>query len=547
MKKEISKPLVIFAFSIVVLVGLVIFSFLTHESEPLTLTKFNQMIASKQIEKFELCENTLTVVTHNGEYTLPKDVVDMKTLYGVAPVEVGSATSWDELIFELILIGAVVFSIVIMLRISRSKSGHTPSAQPDNSDPLGVAMNITPTTSTVTFADVAGIDEVKQELFDIIDFLSNPSKYTKFGVRVPKGVILAGPPGVGKTMIAKAVAGEAKVPFFYQSGSSFVQIFVGVGPKRVRELFAQAKKHAPAIIFIDEIDAVGKARGANRSDEREATLNQLLTEMDGFEENTGVIVIAATNKIEMLDEALLRAGRFDRRVFVSLPDIEERKKIAQLYLKKIPHNVDINAIGAMSIAFSAAGMENLVNEAALYALKNNKQIVTTDDFMAVRDRVLVGSRKVHTFDEDEREILARYVAARAYIAMKVDPSFEKMSLVANADPKMDGILSKSALTGRVKIYLGGIAGCLAMDGEIYSISQEDLAKAKELVTIMVEHYGMGSDVGDKDSDGLFASIFGETQQMLQGRDALIEEIATLLKQKEVVTSSDLRKVMRDVL
>jgi ATP-dependent metalloprotease FtsH len=547
MKKEISKPLVIFAFSMVVLAGLVVFSFLTHETELLTLEKLNTLISSKQIEKIEVGEDHVTIVAHNGEHILPKDAVDLKTLYSVAPVEVSHSTSWDEIVFELILIGAVCFSIVIMLRMSRSKGTQGGNGVLDNSDPLGVSMTIAPTTATVTFADVAGIEEVKEELFDIIDFLSNPSKYTKFGVRVPKGVILAGPPGVGKTMIAKAVAGEAKVPFFYQSGSSFVQIFVGVGHKLVRELFAQAKKHYPAIIFIDEIDAVGKARGANRSDEREATLNQLLTEMDGFEENTGVIVIAATNKIEMLDEALLRAGRFDRRVFVSLPDIEERKKIAELYLKKIPHNVDIQAVGAMSIGFSAAGMENLVNEAALFALKNNKQIVTTDDLMAVRDRVLIGSHKVHTFDEEEREILSRYMAARAYIAMMVDPTFEKMSLVGNSDPKMDGILSKTELTGRVKTYLGGIAGCLGIDGELYSIGEEDLRKAKELTHLMVERFGMGSDVGDRDFEGLFASIFGETQQMLQGKEAIIEGIATFLKTKEVITSAEVRQVMRDVL
>jgi len=228
--------------------------------------------------------------------------------------------------------------------------------------------------SNIKFKDVAGIEDVKAELEEVVDFLNNPKKYSKYNVSLPKGVLLVGPPGVGKTLIARAVAGEANVPFFYQSGASFVHIYVGMGAKRVKELFNQAKAKAPSIIFIDEIDAVGKSRGMGSNDEREATLNELLTQMDGFSGNTGVMVIAATNKIEVLDEALLRAGRFDRRVFLTLPSKEDRFKILELYLKGKKTNFDVEKLALDTSGFSSAALSTLVNEALLNMIKRNDRI-----------------------------------------------------------------------------------------------------------------------------------------------------------------------------
>jgi len=247
--------------------------------------------------------------------------------------------------------------------------------------------NIKPISSNITFKDVAGIKEIKEELEEIVDFLNNPTKYNKFGVKLPKGVLLVGAPGVGKTLIARAVAGEAKVPFFYQSGSSFVHIYVGMGAKKVRELFIQAKLNAPSIIFIDEIDAVGKVRSGHSNDEREATLNELLTQMDGFDGESGVIVIAATNKIEVLDDALLRAGRFDRRLYIGLPNIEDRKQILKLYLKDKNSKLNIEKLANETVGFSSAALSTLVNEALLNMIKNNRKVLNYSDIEVAKNKL----------------------------------------------------------------------------------------------------------------------------------------------------------------
>lgn len=287
---------------------------------------------------------------------------------------------------------------------------------------------VVPTVSGVTFRQVAGLDEVKEELFEIIDYFKNPKKYRQFGVHLPKGLLLVGPPGVGKTLVAKAVAGEAGVPFFYQSGSGFVHMYVGTGARRVRELFAAAKKNAPAVVFIDEIDAVGKKRGGERSDEREATLNQLLTEMDGFEESRGIVVIAATNKAEMLDEALLRPGRFDRRVTIGLPNVEERKGIIAVHLDNRPHKVSAEQVAEMTVGFSGAALASLVNEAAANALKHGRQAIGEEDFLAVKEKVIHGRRKPELLSPEQRSLLARYQAAKGTVAAALGLEFEKVTL-----------------------------------------------------------------------------------------------------------------------
>ena len=274
-------------------------------------------------------------------------------------------------IFAVIIV--LMFFIIFLVLIRKAAKNPPQQVQVQMDTGIEKDFVITPTTANVTFKDVAGISEVKEELQEIVDFLKNPSKYKDFGINLPKGVLLVGPPGVGKTLIAKALAGEAGVPFFYQSGSSFVQMYVGVGAKRVRDLFSKAKASAPSIIFIDEIDAIGKARGNLRNDEREATLNQLLTEMDGFEGSEGVIVIGATNKVELLDEALLRAGRFDRRIFVELPGLKDREEILKVHLINKPFKGNVENIAKMTVGFSGAALASLVNEASIYALKKGKR------------------------------------------------------------------------------------------------------------------------------------------------------------------------------
>ena len=253
--------------------------------------------------------------------------------------------------------------------------------------------NIKAVNSNISFNDVAGISEVKGELEEIVDFLNNPSRYLKFKVKLPKGVLLVGPPGVGKTLIARAVAGEADVPFFYQSGASFVQIYVGMGAKKVRELFMQAKLNAPSIVFIDEIDAIGKKRSGKSNDERESTLNELLTQMDGFEGDSGVIVIAATNKIEVLDDALLRAGRFDRRVFINLPNIDDRKKILQLYLQNKHYEFDLDNLAHETSGFSSAALSTLVNEALLNMIKRDSKVVEQIDIDKAKTKIEFGKKQ----------------------------------------------------------------------------------------------------------------------------------------------------------
>ena len=289
----------------------------------------------------------------------------------------------------------------------------------------------------VTFADVAGVDEAKEEVAELVEFLRDPGKFQKLGGKIPRGVLMVGSPGTGKTLLAKAIAGEAKVPFFSISGSDFVEMFVGVGASRVRDMFEQAKKHAPCIIFIDEIDAVGRHRGAGLGgghDEREQTLNQLLVEMDGFEGNEGIIVIAATNRPDVLDPALLRPGRFDRQVVVPLPDVRGREQILKVHMRKVPlaDNVKPSVIARGTPGFSGADLANLVNEAALFAARANKRDVDMDDFEKAKDKIMMGAeRKSMVMSEDEKKLTAYHEAGHAIVGRLVpahDPVY-KVSII----------------------------------------------------------------------------------------------------------------------
>ncbi len=361
----------------------------------------------------------------------------------------------------------------------------------------------------VTFKDVAGVDEAKEELQEIIEFLKDPQKFQKLGGKIPKGVLMVGPPGTGKTLLAKAVAGEANVPFFSISGSDFVEMFVGVGASRVRDLFEQGKKNAPCIIFIDEIDAVGRHRGAGLGgghDEREQTLNQLLVEMDGFESNDGVILVASTNRPDVLDPALLRPGRFDRRVVVGRPDVRGREGILKVHTRKIPldEKVDVNVIARGTPGFTGADLANIVNEAALNAARYNKKVVSMNDFEIAKDKVMMGAeRKSMVISDEEKRITAYHEAGHTLVGLKVpgvDP-VHKVTIIPRGMalgltmylPEKDRVsATKEYLLGNIAMAMGGRIAEDVFIGSITTGASNDIEKATEIARSMVCEYGMSS-------------------------------------------------------
>jgi cell division protease FtsH len=363
-----------------------------------------------------------------------------------------------------------------------------------------------------TFSDVAGVDEAKAELVEIVDFLKNPKKYQRLGGRIPKGVLLVGPPGTGKTLLARAVAGEADVPFFTLSGSEFVEMFVGVGASRVRDLFEQGKKHAPCIIFMDEIDAVGRHRGAGLGgghDEREQTLNQLLVEMDGFETNEGVILIAATNRPDVLDPALLRPGRFDRQVVVARPDVKGREEILRVHARRIPlaPNVELKVLARGTPGFSGADLANLVNEAALLAARQDKKIVEMIDFENAKDKVLMGvERRSMIISEDEKKTIAYHEAGHALVAdllpgadplhkVTIIPRGRALGLTQQLPTDDKYNYSKEYLIDRITILLGGRAAEEIVFQQRTTGAGDDLEKATEMARKMVCEWGMSDKMG----------------------------------------------------
>ncbi|MBM3489787.1 MAG: ATP-dependent metallopeptidase FtsH/Yme1/Tma family protein [Alphaproteobacteria bacterium] len=376
------------------------------------------------------------------------------------------------------------------------------------------ARLLTERTGRVTFEDVAGIDEAKDELQEIVEFLKDPQKFQRLGGRIPKGALLVGPPGTGKTLLARAIAGEANVPFFTISGSDFVEMFVGVGASRVRDMFEQAKKNAPCIIFIDEIDAVGRHRGAGLgggNDEREQTLNQLLVEMDGFESNEGVILIAATNRPDVLDPALLRPGRFDRQIVVPNPDIVGREKILKVHMRKVPVGPDVEArvIARGTPGFSGADLANLVNEAALLAARRNKRIVTMADFEDAKDKVLMGTeRRSMVMSEEEKRLTAYHEAGHALVSLSMPssdplhkitiiPRGRALGLTMNLPEKDRYGYKKIELVSRLALMFGGRVAEELIYGpdEITTGAGDDIRQATELARRMVTEWGMSEKLG----------------------------------------------------
>ena len=437
----------------------------------------------------------------------------------------------------------------------------------------------------VTFNDVAGLAEAKVEIAEIVDFLKNPQHYTELGGKIPKGVLLVGPPGTGKTLLAKAVAGEANVPFFSMSGSDFVEMFVGVGASRVRDLFRQAKEKAPCIVFIDEIDAVGRARGRNANmggnDERENTLNQLLTEMDGFGSNSGVIILAATNRADILDKALLRAGRFDRQIYVELPELSDRKEIFQVHLRKVKTDgsVDLDLLSRQTPGFSGADIANVCNEAALIAARRKKQAVQRQDFMDAIDRIIGGlEKKSKVITEEERRSIAYHEAGHATVSWHLryaDPLI-KVTIVPRGKalgaawylPEERQIEPKQALLDKICSLLAGRVAEDMFLGFIDTGALNDLERATKMAYAMVTFYGMSDqlpNISYYDSSGQeygFTKPYSETraqaidaevQSIIDGqyeraRQILEQyahghhELADLLQQREVIYTEDAERI-----
>lgn len=423
-----------------------------------------------------------------------------------------------------------------------------------------------------TFADVAGIDEAKEEVQELVEYLRDPSKFQRLGGRIPRGVLMQGPPGTGKTLLAKAIAGEAKVPFFSISGSDFVEMFVGVGASRVRDMFDQAKKQAPCIIFIDEIDAVGRHRGSGGHggghDEREQTLNQLLVEMDGFEGNEGVIVIAATNRSDVLDRALLRPGRFDRQVFVGLPDIRGREQILKVHMRKVPldDSVEASIIARGTPGFSGADLANLVNEAALMAARANKRLVTSEDFELAKDKIMMGTeRRTLVMSEEEKISTAYHEAGHAivgYLSPEHDP-IHKVTIIPRGRalgvtwflPEADRISeSRRKLLGNIATLYGGrIAEEIKYGADGVSTgAYSDIQVATRYARAMVVNYGLSEKLGPLDYDAQEDNGFGKkisphTAQLIDEEIKNITDECYKKAQEILTENSDILEAMKDAL
>lgn len=484
----------------------------------------------------------------------------------------------------------LIILVVIWLFIFRRMSGGAGGGGASNIFNIGKSkarvFDKDTTDVKVDFKDVAGLEEAKVEIREIVDFLKNPKKYTELGGKIPKGALLIGPPGTGKTLLAKAVAGEANVPFFSISGSDFVEMFVGVGASRVRDLFKQAKEKAPCIVFIDEIDAVGRARGRNpnfgANDERENTLNQLLTEMDGFASNVGVIILAATNRADVLDKALLRAGRFDRQIHVELPDLNERKEIFMVHIKplKIEKNLEISFLARQTPGFSGADIANMCNEAALIAARKNKKKVQKQDFLDAVDRIVGGlERKNKIITPQEKRTIAFHEAGHATVSWLLEHAnpLVKVTIVPRGKslgaawylPEERQITTTEQLNDELCAALGGRASEEISFGKISTGALNDLEKVTKQAYAMVTYFGMSSKIGnmsyydstgqseysfnkpysertaeiiDEEAKKIVDYTFERAKKILIKHKKGLEELANLLLEKEVIFSEDLERV-----
>lgn len=517
----------------------------TETSSPSAYSQFVEQVKSFRVQRVILKPDRLEYTLkpefgHQSYYVQPigqvNDLPDLLQQHGVEFTNASTPNAMAGIVGFLLSTGVLLGAFAWLLKLSSAGGG------------IGVGMGMGKSQARVynqgktqiTFADVAGVDESKRELQEVVDFLANGEKYRKIGAKIPKGVLLVGPPGTGKTLLAKAVAGEAGVPFLSMAGSEFVELYVGVGASRVRDLFNRAKRQAPCIIFIDELDAIGKARGNNPNlgnDEREQTLNQLLTEMDGFDGNDGVIVIAATNRPEILDAALRRPGRFDRQVLVDRPDKSGRVEILQVHARPVTLGEDVNlaTIAAQTAGFSGADLANLVNEAALMAARNNRQAVLMADFKEAIERVIAGlEKRSRVLTPLERQTVAYHEVGHALVGalMPGSSKVSKISIVPRGlgalgytlqTPEADRFLMmEDELRGQLATLLGGRSAEEIVFGKVSTGASDDIQKATTLAERAITQYGMNATLGP-------VAFEQNSAQFLEGissRRAISEEVAT---------------------
>jgi cell division protease FtsH len=509
-----------------------------NKTDTLNYSQFVTAVEAKQIKQVTIDGERITGTKANGtEFeTIRPDVFDPQFVPNLLQngVEVqGTAPHRQGLLMQLLIASFPVLLIILLFMFfMRNMGGGAGGKGGPMSFGKSKAKMLSEDQIKVTFTDVAGCDEAKQEVVEIVDFLKDPAKFKRLGASIPKGVLMVGPPGTGKTLLAKAIAGEAKVPFFSISGSDFVEMFVGVGASRVRDMFEQAKRHAPCIIFIDEIDAVGRHRGSGTGgghDEREQTLNQMLVEMDGFEGNEGIIVIAATNRVDVLDKALLRPGRFDRQVMVGLPDIKGREQILNVHLKKLPSvtGVDVPVLARGTPGFSGAQLANLVNEAALFAARRNKNTVDMHDFEDAKDKIYMGpERKSMVIRDEERRATAYHESGHAIVA-EILPGTDPVHKVTIMPrgwalgvtwqlPEQDAISNyKSKMLNEISILFGGRIAEEVFINQQSTGASNDFERATKMARAMVTKYGMSDKLGvmvyeDENTQGFFGNVGNRT-------------------------------------
>ena len=537
MKKEIKRGLVPYVFMFLIILGVLYFvNVLNQNIHNLTYNQFMTELSSGEVKEITVTtrdsaqiyevEGTLKKYKKDESFyvRLPKSEQVMKKIVDYSEAQEFKMTAKpdpESSALLIVLVNVLPFVVLIGLAFfffNRQMAGNKSSLDFGKSK-----ARLSDDKNKVTFKDVAGLNEEKEEVAELIDFLKNPKKFQKLGARIPKGVLLVGPPGTGKTLLAKSVAGEANVPFYFISGSDFVELFVGVGASRVRDMFQQAKRNAPCLIFIDEIDAVGRQRGTGLGgghDEREQTLNQLLTEMDGFGANEGIIIIAATNRPDVLDPALLRPGRFDRQVTVNLPDVRGREEILAVHAKnkKLADGITLSNLAKRTPGFSGADLENLLNEAALLAVRRNKDKITMSEIDEATDRVLMGPAKAsHKYSENDRKLVAYHEAGHAVIGLKLDNAndVQKVTIIPRGAaggynmmvPSEEKMCStKTDLLEEITGLLGGRTAEEITFGEITTGAHNDFEKATKIARAMVTEYGM-SDLGPLQFEQQEGSVF----------------------------------------
>ncbi len=589
-----------FIYFIIALVGIIAINSYFFKSEVKTIpySEFKDLIGKGKISDAVIDSETVQgdLTLEDGKKTrfLTSRVDDPDLVRDLQKYGIKYAGFYENKILKGIISWVLPFAIMILIwnLLMRKMGGGAPSSVLNFGKSRGRIYG--EDEIKITFGDVAGVDEAKQELEEIIEFLQTPQKFTNLGGKIPKGILLVGPPGTGKTLLAKAVAGEAKVPFFSMSGSDFVEMFVGVGASRVRDLFAQAQEKAPCIIFIDELDALGKARGMNplsSHDEREQTLNQLLAEMDGFDTKAGVIIMGATNRPEILDPALLRPGRFDRHILVDRPDIKGREEILRVHIRdvKLGKDVDLKVVAARTPGFVGADLANLVNEAALLAARKGKSAVGMPEFEESIDRVVAGlEKKQRVMSKKEKEIVAHHETGHALMAELLDTTdpVHKISIIPRGItalgytlqlPTEDRyLMTRRELVDRLCVLLGGRVAEETVYGEVSTGAQNDLVRATDIAKSMVKEYAMSENLGhvtfEPERKPLFLDIspgagshdyseatareidnevrkivedcYRKVKGMLSEKKELLVKVARVLLEKETIEGEELRQLIK---